>query len=1093
MPAKREVIKISSPIVNNSNHHSTGVDNTLITSSPSSTNTASSSPSNNNSNNKYDPPLSRDQLINKINVTQTQLYLVFKEKQNLQFQNKLLEEENKKLKKMVNTSIKTQVQQIERSSSSPSLFSNTNNNSNNNSNNSSPRNSANNKVFQSMENKVNTLLQKFEKANEVYLEKNKFIKELTETQQKIKRTSGIYTSTSSTTTTSEDVSSEDEDDEDSSNTLSSSTNGSTRSSHIPTIPIPNNDDERNSVAGTALDVDSAIVSARERKKRLPSVFHHHRTEGNAGSKLNIISSHSVNSTNRTTGSASIFYGAKKNTESSSPSSNRTSVESNNVIVNNNPIKEIKQKVDKTTNGKLIIEYPVNPIFSKSSIQKSSAGGGAGGGFRARVSLIQTTDIFSEPVQSFIISNNSKLLCEGNNNDHYVKTLLDSLESTNNNTNGGSSNKTDVLNNCKEYLEDKENHELKKGEVFCGSITLPESDSGQREIQLIHLFVDNSLPSIEGGSGDSSNNENEGSTLDLNQLAKTSFFTVINNAVRNALECADLLEVGSIAICPLLYRNKDNEIIPQYGVKKNQWISAARCMFRSTFDHCIENRLSSNLIDIRFLVTSDEESKLLKQYFDTDYAFFIFNFAKNQHMSVNLVQSPLEFSPKPTEEKQLKDPKDYYDTDYTQLESVVEEDSPSNIEWMESTTEDSEPEIKCATVEKLIERVTYHKNYDNAYLYAFLLTYRSFISPHELMDKLINRYNLPPPNPKGISKLDFSSWQEEVLQQVRLRITQLVKYWLENHYYDFENDNELVEKVKKLSSIMERTQGKHFSTQILNSLKRQQSLDVARNEIAFVKIEKPIEYPKKYKIGKDDLLKFDILSWPSAEIARQMTLIEYSMFKSIRPKECLNQSWNKESREKKAFNIFQMINWFNKVSRWVATEVLKEPDLKKRIDIITKMIQIAKECRELNNFNAIFEIISGLQNSAVHRLKKTWEGLKTKYKNRYDELYQLISGDNNFRAIRHAILYVKPPCIPYIGVFLTDLTFIEDGNKDVLNDKINFIKRRKLAMLIRDIQTYQQTPYYFHTVPELQEKLKEIRHSTDQELYKISLEFEPRQK
>ena len=33
---------------------------------------------------------------------------------------------------------------------------------------------------------------------------------------------------------------------------------------------------------------------------------------------------------------------------------------------------------------------------------------------------------------------------------------------------------------------------------------------------------------------------------------------------------------------------------------------------------------------------------------------------------------------------------------------------------------------------------------------------------------------------------------------------------------------------------------------------------------------------------------------------------------IQPKECLNQSWNKESRQDKAPNIYKMIQWFNTV-------------------------------------------------------------------------------------------------------------------------------------------------------------------------------------
>jgi len=81
-----------------------------------------------------------------------------------------------------------------------------------------------------------------------------------------------------------------------------------------------------------------------------------------------------------------------------------------------------------------------------------------------------------------------------------------------------------------------------------------------------------------------------------------------------------------------------------------------------------------------------------------------------------------------------------------------------------------------------------------------------------------------------------------------------------------------------------------------------------------------------------------------------------------------------------------------------------------------------------------------------------------------------------------------------GVFLTDLTFIDDGNPDILNNKLNFIKRRKLAMLIRDIQTYQQTPYELQDVQELQDMFAALNPDTsDDDLYNASLLHEPRLK
>lgn len=75
-----------------------------------------------------------------------------------------------------------------------------------------------------------------------------------------------------------------------------------------------------------------------------------------------------------------------------------------------------------------------------------------------------------------------------------------------------------------------------------------------------------------------------------------------------------------------------------------------------------------------------------------------------------------------------------------------------------------------------------------------------------------------------------------------------------------------------------------------------------------------------------------------------------------------------------------------------------------------------------------EILAGLQTSAIHRLKKTWEKLETKFNELYNQLLNEISSRDNYKNYRDGLHSISPPCVPYLGVYLTDLTFIEDGNE-----------------------------------------------------------------
>ena len=40
-----------------------------------------------------------------------------------------------------------------------------------------------------------------------------------------------------------------------------------------------------------------------------------------------------------------------------------------------------------------------------------------------------------------------------------------------------------------------------------------------------------------------------------------------------------------------------------------------------------------------------------------------------------------------------------------------------------------------------------------------------------------------------------------------------------------------------------------------------------------------------------------------------------------------------------------------------------------------------------------------------------------------------------------VLFIfRPPCIPYVGLVLQDLTFVHIGNPDTFDNKVNFAKR-----------------------------------------------------
>jgi hypothetical protein len=209
--------------------------------------------------------------------------------------------------------------------------------------------------------------------------------------------------------------------------------------------------------------------------------------------------------------------------------------------------------------------------------------------------------------------------------------------------------------------------------------------------------------------------------------------------------------------------------------------------------------------------------------------------------------------------------------------------------------------------------------------------------------------------------------------------------------------------------------------------------------------------------------------------------------------------DEEEKFEKAKNLIKIINRSNLVGNWITSEIIK-PNLEDRKNAIIKCIKIAKIVKDFQNYNLLVEILSGLGSNPIYRLKKTWDEIPEDIKNTYNELVELINPKGSYKNLRNEIKLHSPPTIPYIGMFLTDLLFIEDGNPDIKNDNlINWSKRKLQAEIIRSIQMYQQMGYerviQDFDDPDFENVLTELEKKCENmdTLYELSLKYEPRQK
>ncbi|KAH6875505.1 ras guanine-nucleotide exchange protein Cdc25p [Alternaria rosae] len=458
---------------------------------------------------------------------------------------------------------------------------------------------------------------------------------------------------------------------------------------------------------------------------------------------------------------------------------------------------------------------------------------------------------------------------------------------------------------------------------------------------------------------------------------------------------------------------------------------------------------------------------------------------------------------------------------SELRSLASEDVAAGEEHLLETTYvheliyNKEGQISGGSLPALVEQLTtFESTPDVVFVNAFYLTFRLFTTPLDLAQCLIDRF-------------DYIGNSQTVGVPVRLRVYNVFKGWLESHWCG-ESDAVALgvilafatgklraampaagKRLAELTSKVTEVRAGALVPRLVSSLSQtgasNPAFTLADSNVPSTIVTK--SQLNALRGSKEGRTQCSILDFDPLELARQFTIIESRLFCAIQPEELLALEWTKK-KNSKARNVKAMSTLSTDLANLVADTILQLEDAKKRAVVIKQWVKVAAKCLELNNYDSLMAIICSLNSSMVMRLKRTWEIVSTKTKARLDELKAITDVGRNYAVLRQRLHNHVAPCIPFVGIYLTDLTFIDVGNgttRQLPGDSgsdsvsvINFDKHMKTAKIIGQLQSFQ-VPYRLAAIPEMQDWMEsqiQRMHASDQanvqSYYRRSLLLEPRE-
>ena len=311
--------------------------------------------------------------------------------------------------------------------------------------------------------------------------------------------------------------------------------------------------------------------------------------------------------------------------------------------------------------------------------------------------------------------------------------------------------------------------------------------------------------------------------------------------------------------------------------------------------------------------------------------------------------------------------------------------------------------------------------------VFLDTYRCFATVNEVLDRLIERYDVPPIAKVGQpmrSPLDVAHYVE-TQYRIKLRVFNLLQKWIRRYFFDFADDG-AYHKLTRF--IREKIDQDHMPTEIVDWMRRSDRAPLA---------SRPRTLPPG--IVNANMTPSTVLSRHSArEIANQLTLLTASVHNCILAPELLGRHW--EGAEAASVpNFIAYRDFINRVSNWVAYAIVSEAELPTRAFNMSALLQVCDALLRLHNWDMLVAVYGGISDPAVARLTQTAAALPADSKPLLGKFEELLSLRGTSKSLKSSMAASPRPSFPSIVVHLRDLLKLEEAPVAFEGGLINFMR------------------------------------------------------